>query len=160
MIDRMYGQKEACHSELLAYATEASWSTGRWRDLEKYLRMAPRSQPKSRLTEFDICVAEIISCLHQGDWAGAERMVTSALEGIAKGLSTSETGSIQLCRDRLRNLHVLYELETIGGLRSSGNEDRKAVCEKLDRRLPVLGSFTNDKQSLLRLRRRAMELSR
>ena len=160
MINRIYIRKESCHPELLAHAVEASWVTSRWQDLEKYLKMAQYSQPKSRGTEFDLCVGEIMSRLHQGDWDRAERTIVSTRETIVKGFSVTESSSIKSSRDQLRSLHVLYEIETLSGLPLSRNTDRKAVREKLDRRLPVLGTFTSDKQALLRLRRKAMGLSR
>ncbi|KAL9081035.1 MAG: hypothetical protein Q9157_000351 [Trypethelium eluteriae] len=160
MIDRVQGQKESCAPELLAYAVETSWATGRWQDLEKYLKIAPQSESKARETEFDISIAEIIHHLHQGDFDRAEKTIRSSREGIVKSMSTSGTNSIQSCRDQLRGLHVLYELEIISGLPVSRSNERKVVRDRLDRRLPVLGTFVNDKQALLRLRRTAMELSR
>ena len=160
LINRVYAQDEMCHPELLAYGTEASWMTGRWQDLEKYLKMAIHSQPKSKGTEFDIAIGKIMLCLYRRNWKEAENAIALTREQITMGLSASETGSIQSCHDQLRNLHVLYELQIISGLPETKNEDRRAIREKLDRRLPVLGAFTHDKQDLLRLRRKAMELSR
>ncbi|KAI9688750.1 MAG: serine/threonine-protein kinase M1 [Bathelium mastoideum] len=159
MIDRLHNRKEMCHPDILVHGVEASWMTSRWQDLQKCLDLVAGLPTKPPGTEFDIAIGEIMLRLHRRDWGEAEKLIAALRGGIATGFSMAATISFQSCRDQLRNLHVLYELEAISGLPPTRNEDRKAIREKLDRRLPVLGAFTNDKQALLRLRRRAMELS-
>jgi serine/threonine-protein kinase ATR len=72
--------------------------------------------------------------------------------------SSASTASLANAHSHVVKLHALYEIAAIGGL-GSADRDRSGLVETLERRLALLGSFTDDKQYLLGLRRAAMELS-
>ncbi len=141
-------------SKLLPFVTEAAWATGKWNFLERYSNLSVDSLS----SDFNINVGGALLALYQKDTERFTTMIAKIRESIARGLSRATTASLQACHDEILKLHVLSEIELISGV--SNGAGREAVLSILDRRLPVLGSFQQDKQYLLSLRRAAMQLSR
>ena len=75
-----------------------------------------------------------------------------------RGLSATNTTSLQGCHDSLLKFHALTEIEMIGGAVKMDNNKRLSLLSLMDQRLDVLGPFVADKQYLLGLRRAAMQL--
>lgn len=143
-------------SRLLPFATEASWATGRWDSLEKYLSQAP----KEIGGDFNISVGRTLLALHKGDKDTFGKTIQTVREQIACSLSVSTASSLSVCHDTILKFHVLTELEMIGGSGAHMVVNRQQVLQSLDRRLEAIGSYLNDKQYLLGIRRAAMQLSR
>jgi serine/threonine-protein kinase ATR len=141
---------------LLPFATEASWSTGRWNALSKYASMAPKEMSE----DFNIRIGQTLLALHARDNEGFKNNIKQTRKQIASSLSSANTSSLGACHDTMLKLHVLTELEMVGGIGMSSQLDRPKVLASLNRRLETLGAYLNDKQYLLSIRRAAMQLSR
>ena len=145
-------------SRLLPFATEASWATNRWAALAKYTSLVSH---ESR-DDFNVRIGQALLALHQDQ--GATEHFSSEIESIRKDIASSlsapTTASIAASHNVMLNLHVLTELEMIAGFGEHEIRNRGQVISLLNRRLEVLGSYLNDKQYLLGIRRAAMKLSR
>lgn len=139
--------------KLLPFATEASWATGRWDMLQKYLSQSTRGIGG----DFNISVGRILLALHEKDAKEFTTVISVLREQIACSLSPSTTASFSVCRDVMLKFHVLTELEMIA---DPNKVDRKQALESLDRRLEAMGAYLNDKQYILGIRRAAMQLTR
>jgi serine/threonine-protein kinase ATR len=154
-VEGMHASTTAAATRLLPFATEASWTTGRWPVLEKYTAMVP----KGIAEDFNVSIGRALLALHAKDTNGFTSTIQSLRKQISSSLSIATTPSIGACHDILFKCHVLTELEVIAGTTNQSVE-RPDVLESLNRRLEVLGAYLNDKQSLLGIRRAAMQLSR
>lgn len=143
-------------SRLLPFATEASWTTGRWPALEKYVSMAPVSIGE----DFSVSIGQALLALHKNELGNFTSTIRTLREHIACSLSLSTTASIGSCHDTMLKFHVLTELEMIAGTDNTAVAERSQVLASLDRRLEVVGAYLNDKQYLLGIRRAAMQLSK
>lgn len=140
--------------KLLPFVMEASWATGKWTVLERYVDKSADSLSG----DFNVDIGHVLLALHEKDYERFTALVKRLRETIAKGLSRTTTASLQACRTELLELHVLSEIELISGV-ASAKTDRDVALKTLDLRLPVLGAFAQDKQYLLGLRRATMQLS-
>lgn len=142
-------------SNLLPFATEASWATGRWAALEKYTSLVQKSPGE----DFNVSIGRSLLALQKKDTNLFTSSIQSLREQIACSLSTSTTSSIAACHDNMLRFHVLTELEMIAGTAKDTSTERTNILETLNRRLEVIGAYLNDKQYLLGIRRAAMQLS-
>lgn len=154
-VEGMHASTMAAATRLLPFATEASWTTGRWPVLEKYTAMVP----KGITEDFNVSIGRALLALHAKDTNNFTSTIQSLRKQISSSLSIATTPSIGACHDILFKCHVLTELEAIAGTTNQSVE-RPEVLESLNRRLEVLGAYLNDKQYLLGIRRAAMQLSR
>lgn len=141
--------------QTIAYAAEASWNTGKWHVLEQFLT----SESSSQSQDFDIGVGNALLALRRQDQTCFRQTISNLRTNVISGFSLSATASFAGAHPHTIKLHALYELETISGM---GNEkiEPELLMESLERRLDVLGAFTDSKQYLLGLRRAAMSLSK
>ena len=142
-------------TKILPFAAEAAWSTGRWSTLEKYTSLAPGGLTSN----FNLGVGQSLLALQKKDREQFSGIIQSLREQITRAFSSATTSSLNICHEKIFRLHVLTELEMIGGTGSAPIE-RARIIESLNRRLEVIGSYLSDKQYLLSLRRAAMQLSR
>lgn len=140
-------------SKLLPFATEASWATGRWDTLQKYISQAPPEIGG----DFNISIGRTLLALHRKNLREFSNITRTIREQIACSLSVSTTSSLSVCREAMLKFHILTELEMIA---NPNDNYRKQVLESLDRRLEAIGAYLNDKQYLLGIRRAAMQLTR
>lgn len=149
-------QKSAgsCAPRILSLAAEASWVTGKWRTLGELLSTTPAG-----LQDFNVGVGQALLSLRQKDNEGFIAKINDLRKSIARGLSPSNTASLQACHEPMLRLHVLYEIEAISGAIDSSSISRTDLLKNLDRRLDLLGAYTAEKQYILGLRRAAMQLS-
>jgi len=145
-------------SKLLPFATEASWATNRWTALEKYNSLV---NDESR-DDFNVRLGQALLALHhgQGETGKFCSIIGAIRTDIARSLSAPTTASIAVSHDVLLKLHVLTEIELVAGVGNRGNIDRGEILSLLNRRINVLGSYFNDKQYLLGIRRAVMKLSK
>ena len=143
-------------SKLLPFAVEASWATGRWATLEKYTKMVPQDGA----VDFNIGIGRSLLALQSKNADQFKLSIHSAREQIARSLSSATTSSLSACHENMLRLHVLTELEMIAGTDDGLVPEHVSILESLNRRLEVVGSYLNDKQYLLGIRRAAMQLSR
>lgn len=145
-------------SRLLPYATEASWATNRWAALEKYTSMTDEGSRD----DFNVRIGQALLALQKdrSSTSDFKTIVDSIRHDIAGSVSAPNTASVAASHDVLLRLHVLTELEMIAGTDQSGILDPSRIVACLNRRLEVLGSYLNDKQYLLGIRRATMKLSR
>ncbi|TVY82181.1 Protein kinase rad3 [Lachnellula suecica] len=142
-------------SLLVPFATEASWATARWAALKKYTSM----DAKDVSEDFNVRLGHALLALHRKEVDVFQSTIQSIRGQIARSLSMATTASLATCHDNMLKLHVLTELEMIGGTGNGSEVDRPRVLESLSRRLEVIGSYLDDKQYLLGIRRAAMQLS-
>lgn len=141
--------------QLLPFASEASWVTGKWRFLESSIHAASDSLSE----HFNVGVGAALVALRQNKHDEFLSTLAILRQKIARSLSASSTTSVQACHGHLLKLHALYEMEAISGLNPSSRIDREIMLATLDRRLEVLGTYTSDKQYLLGVRRATMQLT-
>lgn len=148
-------QKENTAFQLIPFAAEASWASGRWATLEKYLSMTPQDIGG----DFNVNIGHALLALRKKDTASFTNTIQRLRVTIAGRLSQQTTTSIQEAHSDIRKFHVLTELEMIANTNDDHGLPRKEVLESLDRRLEVIGAYLNDKQYLLNIRRAAMQLT-
>jgi serine/threonine-protein kinase ATR len=141
--------------QTLSFAAEASWNTGKWHVLEQFLD----SEPGSKSQDFNVGVGRALSAMRRQDKIGFQQTISDLRVGITRGLSVSATSSLAAVYPQTIKLHALYELDMISGMAESRPEPN-TLMDTLDRRLDVLGAFTEGKLYLLGLRRAAMGLSK
>jgi serine/threonine-protein kinase ATR len=76
---------------------------------------------------------------------------------ISRSFSPATTVSLSNAHSHMLKLHVLYEMEILSGFNHVPLPD---ILQCLDRRLDIIGSFTEDKQYVLGIRRAVLELSK
>lgn len=140
----------------LPFAAEASWVTGKWTKLKQYLLLSN----DALRGDFNVGIGRALVALSQKDFEGFSVILDSLRQITAKGLSTSNTTSLQVCHDAMLKFHAITEVETLSGVIGSKEDDRLSLLSSLDRRLELLGAFVTDKQYLLGLRRATMQLSK
>lgn len=143
-------------NRIVPYAVEASWATGRWRTMEKFIT----KYQGDRTENFNVSIAQALLYLRKG-WTKAFVDEMKILrDRVNASMNFSITSSLQACHEPMLKCHVLTDLELIAGINNDGNQHPQEVLKTLDRRLEVLGSYVNDKQFVLSIRRAAMELMR
>ncbi|KAL8715001.1 MAG: hypothetical protein Q9220_000958 [cf. Caloplaca sp. 1 TL-2023] len=139
----------------LPFACEACWVTGKWDRLAQYLAEAPASLNST----FNVGVGRALLALAQDDEIPFWQLLNDVRSRTARGLSTTNTMSLQACHEVLLKLHALTEIESIAKTRKGDSRDQGALMSSLDQRLNLLGALSPDKQYLLGLRRATMQLS-
>lgn len=138
--------------KLLPYAAEASWVTGKWDVLSKYLEILPLDIGG----DFNMNVGHLLGALRRHNLEAFTSTISDIRESIARKLSGPMTDSFHACHDAMLRLHVLTDLEMIAS--TVEDRGRVEVLESLERRLQVIGAHPNDQQYLLGIRRAAMQL--
>ncbi|KAK4155321.1 hypothetical protein C8A00DRAFT_42044 [Chaetomidium leptoderma] len=144
-------------TRIAPFAVEASWATGRWRTLEKYLLLYNAGDVSE---VFNLGVGHALLCLRDGNVEKFKEHVQMLRDKVSGSMTYSATSSLRASHDAMLKCHVLSDLEMIANERLKGDGDQQAVLTALDRRLEVLGAYVSDKQYLLGIRRAAMELMR
>lgn len=144
-------------NRIAPFAVEASWATGRWQTLEKYLRLYTAGDVSE---VFNLGVGQALLCLKDGDVERFKDHIQMLRDKVAGSMTYSATSSLRASHDAMLRCHVLSDLEMIADEKLRGNGDQQVVLTALDRRLEVLGAYVSDKQYLLGIRRAAMELMR
>ncbi|AEO65689.1 uncharacterized protein THITE_119498 [Thermothielavioides terrestris NRRL 8126] len=144
-------------NRIAPFAVEASWATGRWQTLEKYLRLYNAGDVSE---VFNLGVGQALLCLKDGNVEKFKEHIQMLRDKVAGSMTYSATSSLRACHDAMLKCHVLSDLEMIANENLKGDGDQQGVLAALDRRLEVLGAYVSDKQYLLGIRRAAMELMR
>lgn len=147
---------QASNQLSLPFAVEASWVTGKWAKLKKYLT-EPRLTPGG---DFNVGVGTALLALSQDETDHFCDILDRLRQNIAKSLSATNAVSLQSCHDAMLQFHVLTEIEVISGIRNKGDMERSSLVKSLNQRLDVLGAFLSDKQYILGLRRATMQVSK
>ena len=150
-----FQRSDASRTLALPFAVEASWVTGKWDKLRTYLS----STPDFAEADFNVGVGRALLALSDGELETFSQLLDRLRQNTARGLSVTNTTSIQGCHEFLLRFHVLTEIEMISGIRSRLNGEKNSLLASLGQRLEVLGPFHSDKQYVLGLRRAAMQLS-
>jgi serine/threonine-protein kinase ATR len=146
-------KKNQTVQQLLPFAAEASWVTGRWDMLKQYVSLAPQTATG----DFNISIGRVLLALlsrHQEDF---DKRIAALQEQIACSLSPSTTSTLSACRDQMLKFHVLTELKYMSEPKI---EDRQLLFENLERRLAAIGAYLHDKQYLMGIRRAVMQINR
>lgn len=144
-------------SKVMPFVLEASWATGRWQIMEKYLR----SFTEGDVTDiFNLGIADALLCLKEGDGERLEQLLQAMRDKVAGSMTFSATTSFRTCHDVMLKCHVLADLEMIANAEPVEGEGHEPLMKALERRLEVLGAYVGDKQYVLGVRRAAMELMR
>ncbi|KAH8661929.1 phosphatidylinositol 3 [Xylariales sp. PMI_506] len=143
-------------NRVVPYAVEASWATGRWQTMQKFI-----SRYQGDHTEnFNVCIAQALLHLQKGWTKAFVEEIKMIRDRISSSMTFTTTSSLHACHEAMLKCHVLTDLELIAGTSNDGSQHPQEILKSLDRRLEVLGSYVNDKQYVLGIRRAAMELSR
>ena len=151
-----FQQSKATTAISLPFAAEASWVTGKWATLKKYISM----HSGSVYADFNIGIGSALLALFEGRDDQFLETLDALRKSVSKSLSGTNTISLQACHDAMLRLHVLTEVELISGLGPAKDVELPMLMTALSQRLEVLGAFLSDKQYLLGLRRAAMQLSK
>ncbi|SMR49430.1 unnamed protein product [Zymoseptoria tritici ST99CH_3D1] len=131
---------------ILPLAAEASWMTDNLTGLESRLKLF---QPDPT-HDFNVGIARILLYAEKGSEEHFVKELTSLRKAVTDGLSMAGTDSLQACHDEIMKLHVLHELEV---LMRVDQEQVSQLLNILDKRLAVIGSYIQDKQYVLGIRR-------
>ncbi|KAI1080546.1 phosphatidyl inositol 3-kinase [Whalleya microplaca] len=143
-------------NRIVPYAVEASWATGRWQTMQKFIAKFQGDHTEN----FNVSIGQALLYL-QKRWTKAFVDELKILrDRVSSSMNGSATSSLQACHEPMLRCHVLTDLELIAGINNDGSRQPQEVLKSLDRRLEVLGSYVNDKQYVLSIRRAAMELMR
>ncbi|KAI1307448.1 phosphatidylinositol 3 [Xylaria venustula] len=143
-------------NRVVPYAVEAAWTTGRWQTMQKFLSQY-QGDPSE---DFNVSIAQAFLYLQRGWTKEFVLAVKTMRDRVGSSMTSSTTASLQACHEPILRAHVLTDLELIAGVNNDGDQHPQDILKSLDRRLEVLGSYVNDKQYVLSIRRAAMELSR
>ena len=142
---------------MLPFACEASWVTGKWEKLDRYVGRASKTSAGS----FNVEVGRALLALARKEKEAFIQIVDEVRRKTAKSLSPANTASLQACHNVLLKLHALTEIEAISAEEKHDDSTGKsALVVSLEQRLDLLGAFNSDKQFLLGLRRAVMQSSR
>lgn len=144
-------------NKIAPFAVEAAWATGRWETLQKYL---DAHSAGSILEDFNLGIGSALLALRSGQTDNFVRQIEELKERTASTMSLSATASLQAAHESMLKCHVLADLDIIAGDHKKEIADEQHTMAMLNRRLEVLGAYTNDKQYVLGIRRAAMELMR
>ena len=129
--------------------------TSRWSRLAQIVDQAN----EFKVNDFNIGIASALLALSRGTSLKFLGCLDRLRYEEVKTMSPNNTVTIQACHESMMRLHVLAELEMIGGLGTHEIETSKLLTS-LDQRLAAVGAFFAHKQYILGLRRAGMELSR
>ena len=110
--------------------------------------------------EFNVGIGRALLALSEDNISQFSFILDQLRRNIARGLSATNTTSLQGCHDFLLKFHALAEIEMIGGHEDMDKNMKASLVSSMDQRLDMLGPFLSDKQYLLGLRRAAMQLSK
>lgn len=110
--------------------------------------------------DFNVRIGEALLALSQEDVKKFSASLNKLRQITARGLSTTNTASLQACHEAMLRFHAITEVEAISGVNAADENDKLALLSTLDKRLELLGAFVSDKQYLLGLRRATMQLSK
>lgn len=144
-------------NKIAPFAVEAAWATSRWETLQKYLGAHSAG---SILEDFNLGIGSALLALRSGQTDNFVRQIEDLKERTASTMSLSATASLQAAHESMLKCHVLADLDIIAGDHQKDIADQQHTMTLLNRRLEVLGAYTNDKQYVLGIRRAAMELMR
>lgn len=143
-------ERLSCQSRLLPVSVEAEWMVGGLHDVENRVK----STSNLHFDHFNLGVAKALVLLNKSNNELVAETLTSLRTQVTQGMTTASTSSVHASHDDLRKLHLLYEIEALSRNRAV---DNVTVAQMLERRLSVLGSYTNDKQTILGIRRLIMQ---
>lgn len=109
--------------------------------------------------DFNVGIGRALLALSEDNIKQCSIILDQLRRNTARGLSATNTTSLQGCHDSLLKFHALAEIEMIGGAGDMDKKKKSSLVALMDQRLDVLGPFVSDKQYLLGLRRAAMQLS-
>src|SRR5437762_10738837 len=116
-------------ARLSPFAVEASWATGKWTTLEKYLQRKPEP-PNS---DFNISVGRALLALHHKDYDKFSSLIDELRDNVCGGLSASTTANFQAAHDVILKLHILAEVDILSGVCSKQAPDRESLSKLMDR---------------------------
>lgn len=140
----------------LPFAAEASWVTGKWSKLRQYL--SPTVEAFNE--DFNVRIGGALLALSEGEVNKFSASLNQLRQITARGLSTTNTASLQACHEAMLRFHAITEVEAISGVNAADDNEKSSLLSSLNKRLDILGAFVSDKQYLLGLRRATMQLSK
>lgn len=149
-----FQKSDATETLSLPFATEASWVTGKWDKLKGYLAKSGEVSDG----EFNVGIGRALLALTKDNMSQFSSVLDQLRRNTVRGLSATNTTSLQGCHDSLLKFHALAEIEMIGSVGKIDKNKKSSLLSSMDQRLDVLGPFVADKQYLLGLRRAAMQL--
>ncbi|KAK8104021.1 protein kinase rad3 [Apiospora kogelbergensis] len=143
-------------NRIVPYAVEASWATGRWQTMERFM-----SRYDGDWTEnFNVCIARTLLHLQAGRTKEFIEDLRTLRDRVGSSMTFTATSSLHAFHEVMLKCHVLTDLELIAGVSNEDVQHPQEAIKTLNRRLEVLGSYVADKQYVLGIRRAAMELKR
>lgn len=143
-------------NRIVPYAVEASWATARWQTMQKFIS---RYQG-DRTENFNLCIAQILLHLQNENRNAFIKDVKALRDRVGSSMTYAATASLNASHEALLKCHVLTDLELIANLSNTIEAQPQETLKTLNRRLEVVGSYVNDKQYILSIRRAAMQLMR
>jgi serine/threonine-protein kinase ATR len=153
-VDGLMSRSSESHTRLLPSAVEASWVTGNWDTLDKYLS----SSNERTDSTYDIRMGYVLSELRRHNMDAFLKRLDSAREGVTSMMTESVTGNIRQCHHFLVQLHALSEVQSISETLHR-DIDLAGLTQTFESRLNLMGTYSTDKQYILAVRRAALQLS-
>ncbi|KAL7620953.1 serine/threonine-protein kinase M1 [Parahypoxylon ruwenzoriense] len=142
-------------NRIVPYAVEASWATSRWKTMEKFIKKYQGNHTEN----FNVSIAQALLYLKKGWTKDFVEEMKTLRDRVNSSMNFSVTSSLQACHEPMLKCHILTDLELIAGINNDGTHHPQEILKTLNRRLEVLGSYVNDKQYVLSIRRAAMEVT-
>ncbi len=130
--------------------------TGKWEKLRKYLSQSTENSEGN----FNVGVGRVLLALSEEKLDDSTAVLNQLRRHTVRGLSATNTSSLQDCHDALLKFHVLTEIEMIRDERNMDKAGTSSLRTSLELRLDALGPFLSDKQYILGIRRAVMQLSK
>ncbi|KAK3703151.1 serine/threonine-protein kinase M1 [Vermiconidia calcicola] len=134
---------------MFAAVAEAHWMIGDMDGLKRRLD----SEPLAISTDFNVGIGRILSTFKNASGDERTELITQLRRSVTQSMTLARTSSVQASHDDLKKLHVLYEIEALSSRDLSKPKD---VAGILERRLAIIGSYVQDKQYVLGIRRVVM----
>ncbi|KAF8246273.1 hypothetical protein K440DRAFT_655242 [Wilcoxina mikolae CBS 423.85] len=155
-VDGLMSRSSESHTRLLPFAVEASWVSGNWDALDRYLSTSNERTDST----YDIRMGYTLSELRKHNMEAFLKRLDSAREGVTSMMTESATGNIRQCHHFLVQLHALSEVQSISEALQCEEIDLAGLTQTFKSRLNLMGTYSTDKQYILAVRRAALQLSR
>lgn len=137
-------------TQLKPYAIESAWATCRWEALSKLVASDPSD-------DFPTVLGKAMVQYNEGNTGVTSDLIEELYKISALELTPSVITSLESSHESLRKMHTVDDLRLIF---ATTPDTKLETLQILSKRLDILGSNVQDKQSLLSVRRAAMKINK
>lgn len=150
----VFGQAASASDQLLSYGVQAAWRLSDWDQVGQHVQDAGTS--KLLREDFEMNIARCLLQVVREDHGTFREAIQQARAQVMGPLLAASMDSYQRCFPFLVNLHMLFELEEMGGIVLNSGDLRmlnEAEETSWNARLKMTSSSFRFRQGILHLRR-------